>query len=275
MNSQHITFYTKLDKVTLACISTYLKNLTPLDKHVRNITLYETYIKTFVNDSQQKIITEDINNIDYLTSNLYPIFYNIPWKICLLEKDIENNFPHTHNDVIFLPYNFEKLNKKIRRQILTHEKIHVFQRYYPEKTLTLYLEVWKLRVVNILGCNSEYGENNSSINMIRSNPDINKLCFAFYHPERDSFCHFSQIYKTGASKLSHSESILYNVDESFLSKSTYSKNLRYYTHVQHLIETNEQYEHPNETMACLLTTFFLYEDLPDTFTKSWAILSFT
>jgi hypothetical protein len=170
------------------------------------------------------------------------------------------------------------MNEKSRREILTHEKIHVFQRYYPEKTLTLYLKIWKLRVVNILGCydpskciSSTY-ENNSSIedSMVRSNPDMNKLCFAFFSPKRNSFCYYSQIYKTGASKLSHSEAILFDVDQSFLSDSTRTKDLTYYKHVQHLIETNEQYEHPNETMACLLTNLFLYRDIEDVLTKSWA-----
>jgi len=266
MNSQHITFFTKLDRVTQQCILNYLKHLTKMDKHVRNIKIYENYIQTFVEKSIKKIITDDINNIDNLTSNRYPIYYKIPWKICILEKNIENNFPHTHNDVIFLPYNFETMNERRRREILTHEKIHVFQRYYPEKTLTLYLKIWKLRVVNILGCPSK----SISENRVRSNPDMNKLCFAFFSPNRNSFCYYSQMYNIGASKLSHSEAILFDVDESFLSDSTRTKDLTYYTHVQHLMDTNEQYEHPNETMACLLTNLFLYRDIENTITQSWA-----
>lgn len=273
MKIQHIMFHTKLDELTQQCVSTYIKNLTVIDRYVRNIELYDNYIQTHINDTIKKKITKDINNIDFLIFNLYPVFYDIPWKICILEQNIENNFPHTHNDVIFLPYNFEELHEKTRREILTHEKVHVFQRYYPHKTLTLYLEVWKLRVINVLGGNPSYVnspyEMNSLTDTIRSNPDVNKICFAFYNPKRDSFCHYLQIYKSGASKLSHSKAILFNVNESALSNQT-SKNLRYYTHVQHLIETNEQYEHPNETMACLLTKLFLYEDLTDKFTKTWA-----
>ena len=164
----------------------------------------------------------------------YRPIYTIPWKFAKSSKGIENNFPHTHQDVIILPYNFYNSTFFNLLRTITHEKIHVFQRYNPTSTLKLYLNFWKMKVYDY-----SFDENQ------RSNPDTNHIQYSYYHPQLKTMVLNVQVYKENAS----------NISDSY-TKIQHSKELQpnssriYYD----LLMDNPTYqkEHPNEVMACLL-----------------------
>jgi hypothetical protein len=46
----------------------------------------------------------------------------------------ENGFPHTRQNIIFLPQDFLKRSKEEKLEVLRHEIIHIYQRLYPKET---------------------------------------------------------------------------------------------------------------------------------------------
>jgi len=95
----------------------------------------------------------------------------IPWIFALTSgKDYEDGLPHTRADIIFLSkdtVNFD--NKKELLKTLVHEKIHIYQRKYPEEMVN-YLESngytqWKQRF---------------GVPRIRANPDLDP--WIYYDP---------------------------------------------------------------------------------------------
>ena len=90
---------------------------------------------------------------------------------------IENGFPHTHKDVIFISdnfvnkllgfYNNNNLDGAIEEigSTIIHEAVHVLQRKYPKEFLDLYENYWKFVKVDEI-YNSEYLKKK-----IRFNPD--------------------------------------------------------------------------------------------------------
>jgi hypothetical protein len=84
---------------------------------------------------------------------------------------IENGFPHTHDNVIFLPWNFFNKNKTEMKSILDHEKVHILQKDCPFETMQLLLRK---------GLSVSHFDWDES-GMRRSNPDINRIVFRDAH----------------------------------------------------------------------------------------------
>jgi hypothetical protein len=121
--------------------NTFFKN----DYITRNIDTIEDYY----NNIDKSVI--DINNNDKIklnkciykaNNNLKKInlkWFNgnkaskIPWKIgCINNKLYENGLPHTRNDIIILSkYHIEKYSEYKLTKTLIHEKVHVYQKIYP------------------------------------------------------------------------------------------------------------------------------------------------
>jgi len=90
---------------------------------------------------------------------------NIDWKIAKINKGYDWNFPQTRVDVVFLPeWFFYKPNVKT----LVHEKLHLYQRQFPEVFNKLYNK-WGFKKIKLN--DSEINQlgllNNKTIN----NPD--------------------------------------------------------------------------------------------------------
>lgn len=105
----------------------------------------------------------------------------VPWKIGMIKGyQYENGLPHTRNDVILLSrekYQSYDINELIR--ILIHEKIHVYQKLYPDD-----IEVFK----------KEYGYEkvNHRIHYknIRSNPDLDSFVYKNHKNELNA-CYYN------------------------------------------------------------------------------------
>lgn len=92
---------------------------------------------------------------------------NLPWKIAKINNGYDWNFPQTRADVVFLPEWFFKTPKI---STLVHEKLHLYQREYPEIFNELYNK-WGFSKVKLtkkqVDSLSRYNIDKTSIN----NPD--------------------------------------------------------------------------------------------------------
>ena len=238
-----VQFVTVLDGVTNNCINNYMNNLNQMDRSVRKMKLYHNYIiSTPLPQNRKNIIISDVSIIDRSLKK-YPTLYNISWKIAVLNKDVENNLPHTHNDIIFLPQNFFSIPFKRRVDILLHEKIHIYQRLFPIQTQKLYTQFWYLIPYTLRSYSEPY----------RSNPDVGNIIYAFYDYEKKGFFYHIEVYKTNPQSITSSETVYSNATihnaPDIVKKNTY----------MNILKNNriQQYEHPNETMACLITSIIL------------------
>jgi hypothetical protein len=108
----------------------------------------------------------------HISEYIDPVWMNkIPWKIALTKhRNYEDGLPHTRNDIIFLTDVFvNTLSKQKLTETLIHEKIHIYQRFYPaliQETLEKNgYSIWRER---------------RNYPLIRSNPDLDH--FIYKHP---------------------------------------------------------------------------------------------
>jgi hypothetical protein len=233
-----ISFVEFLDDETKKNITIYINNLNYIDIHVRDMTNYEIYIYDKIPSNCKRIIASDIEKINQKLK-VYKSLYDITWKIAILQINVENNLPHTHNDVIFLPHTFLKLDNKSRLEVLLHEKIHVFQRKYPIQTHILYTKYW-----SVVPCSLRSYEE-----PFRSNPDINHIIFAYFSPDKNLFVYNAAIYHDRALKIK--DSYVKSEPSKNITDTNRGQSTTYYTLIHEY--DIKQTEHPNEVMACIIT----------------------
>lgn len=225
-------------------VSHFINNFNDIDKQSRHLEKYTNYVQKFT--LLEKIYLVRI--VFLLNFILYPYkkFYNIKWKFAKSTNGIENNYPHTHKDIIVLPYNF--INKRNMIKTILHEKIHIFQRYNPIDTLRLYMDFWDLSII-------DYGLKRDQ----RSNPDINPFHFSYYDPVLDKM--IINYIKYNKNARSIKDVSITNIEsKDILNKSIVYHDILGYDHIQT--------EHPNEVMACLLADIIL-NDGKNIATQKW------
>lgn len=103
----------------------------------------------------------------------YKRIHSIPWKFVFTDTayDIENNFPHTHANTIFLPSMYFSMSTQRRVKLLVHEKTHVFQRYYPIPYNKIVLQHLGYAVHGYLPSHPDFAR-------VRANPDTNDIVYS-------------------------------------------------------------------------------------------------
>jgi hypothetical protein len=215
-------------------IETYHSRLSPLNLFVRKHLL--NYKKDFMNLNRQEKETI-YSDIQYCSSILrkYNRLSTIPWKLYFFNDitlNIENNYPHTHWDTIFLPYlYFFRLDVDSRRTLLLHEFIHVYQRMYPIPFNKLLVDVFGLKVTDTIDAHVLYDQ-------IRFNPDLNNI---IYTTTKNSYN--LQLFQKSPHSLADSSVVRFGDD----------------TRTQNQNEKTSEYEHPFEQVAYELSNA-LYEN---------------
>ncbi len=145
-NVENIYFMNKkeLEDYLIKDVDDYYKNFSDKDYKVRNINNIEEYYTNIkkacinISDNNQKILNECINFANNKLNKYSRIGFdgkkcaNIIWKIGIIkDKLYEEGYPHTRHDVIIIP-TFLLNNKEHLRDTLIHEKIHVYQKTYPD-----------------------------------------------------------------------------------------------------------------------------------------------
>jgi len=152
--------------------SPFFDRMSTYDLYARKATSKEEYKNMYVESvrafSKNEIheINTLLEKVDCFTIYCYKL-HAIPWKLAKIDTSIEQGFPHTLGDVIFLSDEFFHLNKNNKISILIHEKIHIFQRLYPNNTERLIIDYWNFRKIKFM--QDEY--------LARNNPDINEYIY--------------------------------------------------------------------------------------------------
>ena len=152
--------------------SNYFNRMSKYDLLARNATSVESYKKLYL-DSVMEFDKNEKIKLEKHTSELNAIFQkfkfanllSLPWKFCKLKNDIEYGWPHTLANIIML--NANVLNSNDLLTTLIHEKIHVYQRYFPLQTHILITDYWKLEIKDTL----------QNTTKLRNNPDINNFVY--------------------------------------------------------------------------------------------------
>lgn len=150
----------------------YIASLTPIDLVARNVATsqeYKTRVAALAVEptATQKDRVRDIAAIvdQHLVQSNKIKMSTVPWKLAFLKDNLyENGYPHTRGDIIFL--SIDELESHDLASTLLHEKVHVYQRMYPED-MSKYLaengyKVWKLR---------------ADEPMARANPDLDSWIY--------------------------------------------------------------------------------------------------
>lgn len=186
-------------------IDNYYDTFTKKDLMVRNVNNVEQYIKKIYNSvseftpNEKRIIQTCINKI---SNNLDKIKFDyfdgekaneIIWKIgCIKGDQYEDGLPHTRNDIIILNKNNiteNSINDII--SLLIHEKVHVYQKMYPEDINNY------LKKNNFKRIGERYKINNASnLENIRANPDLDEWVY------EDNNKIYKAIYEHGAKTVS-------------------------------------------------------------------------
>lgn len=210
----------------------YNTSLNKLNKSLRNYLINPKAIY-YPNLYEHIVLTIDL----FRTNNYINSFrrlYALPWKIVFLKQElsIENNYPHTHGDTIFFPSSFFQLSTNERISLLIHEKIHVYQRYFPVPYHKILFNHFHLKVDRLLSTHPSFEK-------VRQNPDNNQLIYT------------DQGEYTLPLFTNHPTSI---ADVTFKTFNKHNKNTIY-------TALTSKNEHPNETFAYFLTNAVMKNNL--------------
>ncbi len=178
--NNNIIFLDKKDliKILLEDKDNYYKKFSKTDlivRQVKNIDEYKEKIKNScldINESNKKKI---LNYIEKANKKLKKFKIDgfdghkcadIPWIIGLTTNGYENGFPHTRNNIIIISQNFLNFSFNIVKTLI-HEKIHIYQKMYPED-IKKYLD----------SNNFKKYLNRKEINQpLRANPDLDDYIY--------------------------------------------------------------------------------------------------
>lgn len=213
-------------------VSHYNKNLNNINKRLRENVIQPSisfYKPTLL---QHFTLRMDLFRCDKILKK-YKHIHSLPWKVYFLDSSlqIENNYPHTHKDVIFLNDTFFSKHKSNRINILIHEKIHVYQRYFPIPYNNILLTIYKLIPKQLISTHPDFEK-------YRQNPDNNNILYT------DNNQYTLPIFKDSPKSIQDVEFKKYNKHNK---DTNYSK-----------IDTNE---HPNESFAYFLTSSILNKNV--------------
>ena len=265
---KNIIFYSKGKACKIFKKSKYFDNFSDKDLETRNILnkdkneILQYYCSNLDNFSyNDKVSICWI--IDKINKNLKKNkFLSQIWYFCTF-KNLEYDFPHTHNYCIFLPRMFiDEINasysqnlplRKMKNLIntLIHEKVHVFQRSHKYLFEKLYLK-WNFIKGEIIDP-YDYKEN------IRNNPDSYASNYVFVN--NGEYILMNAIFRKNSKNIGEIDNL--GIYLKKIGKNTFIttknteklKNLKSYNEFFGDIHNN--YYEPNEISAELLSYYYL------------------
>jgi len=199
----------------------FFARMSSYDLIARNATNVKDYQKLHNSAVRMSDVSQITKEADELLAD-YPLLYNIPWSISTISDDIENGYPHTLDTTIFMP------KGTMSTETLIHEKIHVFQRLYPELTDRL-IRSWGFTVSNM-----------GRHPLQRNNPDLPANNYVF-----NGWVIFQKYNSKKPTSLADSHVVAINTTTREEKRLDKASSLGFPKYVK-------QIEHPYEIMACLL-----------------------
>lgn len=205
--------------------SYYFNRLNKLDLIARKSSSIEHYkskyksaLSTFTKQ-ESILLNKLITTISTKYTYKYQRLQTIPWNFIKF-KGVEENFPHTLGDIIFLPQTFFQMNEQKQIETLIHEKLHIYQRMFPIETSKLITQLG----FSIWDKQEKYDN-------IRSNPDTNAFIYKYNNIAQ------AQIYiSNNPTSIKDSHIKILNDSDKLWEFSSEIK----------------QQDHPFEIMACLI-----------------------
>lgn len=168
-------------------IDNYYKSFSKLDLQVRGVNSINEY-KNKIKNLYYKTNYSDYYNLLNATNKADSLFKkyniigfdgnkaaNIKWKIGIINDPLyESGLPHTRNDTIIIPNKLLKDNRLM--SVLLHEKIHVYQKLYPND-------------INKYLVNNNFIKSRKKTNNIRANPDIDN--YIYKHNGIEMYCQYN------------------------------------------------------------------------------------
>jgi len=234
----HIKYLSINEFKNITNSSDFFNNMNSYDLTVRKSNNLNEYLKKYQSGyraftmEQKRILTNIVNIIDNKI-NKYKNFKNIKWIFVKIDTNLENSYPHTIENVIILSNNF--FNYSINGQINTiiHEKVHIYQRIYPQYINILYNK-WGFKKTDII------------VNNNRNNPDIK-----YYYSYNNNL--LIQLYTNNPRELHDSNTYYINLENN--NKIIIDDNIIKQYNLPDI--SIEKLEHPSEIMAeiiCLYLT---------------------
>jgi hypothetical protein len=202
-DSDNIRFMTYKDTANFLAKDNdgYVRNLTELDLHARNVKTHIDYLNNIddttvsFTEDEKRLLVKCANNADkYLKDEKFAdIKYGkhldgkqiagIKWVFANtfanyskdVIKEYEQGLPHTRENIILLSKNVLKEHELDLTSTLIHEKIHIYQRYNPELFDKIIKEMGLKEIEKKSFRHAKY---------IRSNPDTNNKLY--YYPKADA-----------------------------------------------------------------------------------------
>jgi hypothetical protein len=184
-----VEFLKPQDAIDTIYNSPYFKRMTPVDLYARRANDWVEYRQRYFDNirevpmEQRPAILEAVGKANNLLAR-YPKLRDIRWRIAI--QDLEAMLPHTLQDIIFLPSKPVDLVN-----VLIHEKIHIYQRLYPQDVDRLLIQRWGFYPIR------GFGELNGSPNplkppfpierslnllnlrLLRNNPDLDDRVWTY------------------------------------------------------------------------------------------------
>ena len=146
----------------------YDRRLTSANKAARQNRLNRNIVK--FNRAEKEQLRRIITKARKLTT-MCPRLNRTPIKILGVREELENGYPHTHADTIFLPHpKFFKEPEVDQLSIFIHEWIHLYQRKF---SIPFHKYLLGIRELRIVGLTSEHPQHEH----VRQNPDLNDLIY--------------------------------------------------------------------------------------------------
>ena len=228
----------------------YLTDFERQDILTRDMDKYEHYCQPFSVYERMYIASLVASANFLLASRKYSFLYKIEWVFAKSREGIENNYPHTHDNIIVLPFDFAKKSFQNLLKTIVHEKVHIYQRYFTIPTNILFFDYWGLTM-------HSYEKKDGQ----RSNPDINKTHYMYYDSVNKTHKISFMKYLPSATSITHAkivdEDVVRRKDSHSNEKDTTYSNEKDTTYFTLLKSNSYQNEHPNEVMACLLTDMIM------------------
>jgi hypothetical protein len=156
-------------KFLIADQDNYVQTLTPTDLYARNAKSNDGYklasarAAVDFTPKQQEIYTRAAADADAALLKLgHEIIVAMQWRFAMTQGDVyEMGWPHTRANIIWVSTQLDTYPYKKLVKTLVHEKIHLFQRAYPEKLANMLNSVGYIRWKHRVG-----------VPRIRANPDL-------------------------------------------------------------------------------------------------------
>lgn len=232
-NIKYLTF----DEFKNATIKTdYFNNMNNYDLQVRKSYNKNEYLKKYQLGYEPFTIKQKkklLNVVNIINNNIkkYNNFKNIKWIFVKINTNLENSFPHTIENVIILSNNFFNYSIKDQINTIIHEKVHIYQRMYPE-------------YIDILYTNWGFKKTDFIINNNRNNPDLK-----YYYSYNNNL--LIQLYNNNPYELYDSNTYLINLENN--NKILIDNNIIKQYDLPNIFIS--RLEHPNEIMAEIVSLY--------------------